>query len=230
MQVNLKLSKLPVPQPVPNPVCSCTATETCANCLFCKAHNTPHGRKSLCEEIVQYLVLQPHQVALAQVMHTFFPGKVVYDDERNICTMLFEALLFEGECAGLTPLSYFIDNVRLTADEKRLYESWRKHTRYGFFAVEHVTPDKEVRLADLSGEHIYRVYETRGTATIKKGSIIARIVPFFKGWMITTESVVSFTGSGLRERLRHAYGVSIPQFLFVQKHLEEHRRRMATCQ
>ena len=155
MQVNRKLSKSPVPQLVPNPVCSCSATETCASCRFCKEHNTPHGRKALCEEIVQYLVLQPpYQLALAQMMHTFFPGKVVYDDERNICTMLFEALLFEGECAGITPLSYFIQNIRLTADEQRLYESWRDHTRYEFFTVERVTPDKELRLADLSGEHL----------------------------------------------------------------------------
>ena len=52
---------------------------------------------------------------------------------------------------------------------------------------------------------------------IKKGSIIvARIVPFFKGWMITTETVLSFTGTGVRERLRNAHGVPIPQFLFVQ--------------
>jgi hypothetical protein len=161
-------------------------------------------------------------------MQAFFPDRVVYDDERDICTMLFEAVLFEDTSAGTTPLSYFIQNAPLSRDEKRLYEAWRMHTRHELFVVERVTPESEILLADLSGEKLYRVYENRGTLTIKQRSvIIARIVPFLKGWMFTTETVVSFSGSGLRD-LRKAYGVAIPQFLFVQKHLEDHRRRMAS--
>jgi hypothetical protein len=40
--------------------------------------------------------------------------------------------------------------------------------------------------------------------------------------MFTTETVISFSGSGLRERLKKAYGATIPQLLFVQKHLKDH--------
>ena len=142
--------------------------------------------------------------------------------------MLFEAVLFEDNSAGITPFSYFLQNAPLSSDEKRLYNAWRTHTRYELFAVDKVIPGKEVHLADLAGEHRYRVYEHLGTATIKEGSIvIARIVPFLNAWMFTTETVISFSDSGLRERLKTAYGVTIPQFLFVQKHLEDHRRRMA---
>jgi hypothetical protein len=66
-------------------------------------------------------------------------------------------------------------------------------------------------------------------APLQPGSvIIARIVPFLKGWMFTTETVLSFSSSGLRDRLHTAYGATIPQLLFVQKHLEDHRRRMAS--
>ena len=161
-------------------------------------------------------------------MQALFPLKVVYDDEKNICTMLFEAVLFEDTSAGTTPFSYFVQHAPLSPDEKRLYEAWHTHTRYEFFAVEKVIPGKEVHLADLAGERRYRVYEHRGTATIKEGSVvIARIVPFLNAWMFTTETIISFSGGGLRERLSKAYGVTIPQFLFVQKHLEDHRRRMA---
>lgn len=221
-----------MPQFVPNPLCSCSAGETCASCLFCETHNTGRDRKALCEKMTHYLVLQPiYQFALAQAMQVFFPNRVVYDDERDICTMLFEAVLFEDNSAGTTPFSYFIQNAPLSGDEKRLYEAWRTHTRHELFVVERVTADNELLLADVSGEKLYQVYEHRGTLTIKPGSvIIARIVPFLKGWMFTTEAVVSFSGSGLRERLQKAYGAAIPQFLFVQKHLEDHRRRMTGVQ
>jgi hypothetical protein len=218
-----------MPKFVDNPFCSCTETDTCASCRFCKAHNTTAGRKALYEKITHYLVLQPIWLhALKQAMDTLFPEKVVYHDEKDICAMLFEAVLFEDNSAGITPFSYFLQNAPLSSDEKRLYNAWRTHTRYEFFAVEKVIPGKEVHLADLAGEHRYRVYEHRGTATIKEGSVvIARIVPFLNAWMFTTETVISFSGSGLRERLEKAYGVTIPQFLFVQRHLEDHRRRMA---
>lgn len=219
-----------MPTLVPNPLCSCSVGATCESCQFCESRNTQQGRKALCEKITNYLVLQPiYQSALAQAMYTFFPDKIVYDDEKDICTMLFEAVLFEDNSTGPTPLSYFIDNAPLSRDEKRFYEAWRKYTRYEFFAVEKVTPDREIVLNDLSGERLYRVHEHRGTATMKAGSIIiARIVPFLKGWMFTTECIISYAGDGIRERLRTAYGEAIPQFLFVRKHLENYRKRMTS--
>jgi hypothetical protein len=101
--------------------------------------------------------------------------------------MLFEAVLFEDNRTGITPLSYFVQNAPLTKDEKRLYEAWRMHTRYGFFTVEKVTPGKELHLTALAHQNRYQVYEHRGTASIKEGSIlIGRIVPFLNAWMFTT--------------------------------------------
>ena len=120
-----------------NRLCSCTETDTCASCRFCKPRNTTQGRKALCEKITNFLVLQPiYQHALAQAMRALFPDKIVYDDEKGICTMLFEAVLFEADSAGTTPFSYFVRHAPLSPDEKRLYEAWRAHTRYEFFAVE----------------------------------------------------------------------------------------------
>ena len=137
-------------------------------------------------------------------------------------------MLFEDTSAGTTPLSYFLQHAPLSGEEKRLYDAWRTHTRHGLFAVESVTPGSEVRLADPSGAQLYRVYEQRGTITLQQGSVIvARIVPFLKGWMFTTEAIVSFSGSGVRDRLHKRYGAAVPQRLFVQQHLEDHRRRMA---
>jgi hypothetical protein len=191
--------------------------------------NTPDGRKALCEKITRFLVLQPfYQSALAQIMRETFPNMVVYDDEKDICTMLFEALLFEYNRTGITPFAYFIDNAPLSIDEKRLYEAWRAHTRYEFFAVEKVTLGKELHIADIAGKNRYRVYENKATASLKEGTvIIARIVPFLNGWMITTEVVVSFSGGAVREQLQKSYGVTIPQFTFVQKYHEDRKRRMA---
>src|SRR5664279_4275175 len=48
--------------------------------------------------------------------------KVIYDDEKDICTMVFESVLFEDTHTGRTPLSYFVNKAPLSADEKRLYE------------------------------------------------------------------------------------------------------------
>jgi hypothetical protein len=217
-----------MPKFAASPLCACTETGTCAGCRFCKAHDTTAGHKALCERITRFLVLQPiYQSALAKAMHAFFPDKVVHDDERDICTMLFEAVLFEDSTAGTTPLSHFVRNAPLSPEEKRLYEAWRRHTRYGFFAVEKVISGKELQLSDLGGENRYRVYEHRAATTIKEGSVvIARIVPFLDAWMFTTETVLSFPG-GARERLQQSYGTAIPQLAFVQKYHEDHKRRMA---
>jgi hypothetical protein len=181
------------------------------------------------EKIIHFLVWKPfYQKALEQAMGRLFPGRVVYDDEKDICTMLFDALLFEGTDTGITPLAYFIDQAVLDDAEKRLYEAWRQHTRYGFFVIEKIIAGKEIHVADLPGRKRYRVYETKGTATMKEGAvIIARIVPFLLGWMITTEMVVSWSGDTARQHVQRKYGAVISQFAFTEKYLAEHRRRMA---
>ena len=139
---------------------------------------------------------------------------------------MFEAVLFEDDRTGITPFCYFADNAPLSADEKRLYEAWRAHTRYEFFVVEKVTPGKELHVTDLAGKNRYGIYEDRGTASIKEGTvIIARIVPFLNRWMITTEMVVSFSGGAVREQLQKSYGTTISQFTFVQKYHEDRKRR-----
>jgi hypothetical protein len=213
---------------VENGLCSCAGNGTCASCCFCLGRNTTDGRKALCEKISRFLVLQPiYQSALASAMHEFFPDKVVHDDEQDICRMLFEALLFEDHHAGMTPISYFLDHAPLSADEKRLYQAWRDRTRYEPLVVEKVTPGKELQLADTAGTTRYRVYESKGSTTIKEGTvIIARLVPFLDGWMITTEVVLSYAGPTLRDQLQEAYGMTLRQLTFVRRHHAEHKRRM----
>jgi hypothetical protein len=213
---------------VDNELCSCRDNDTCASCRFCAAHDTTDGRKALCEKITRFLVFTPfYQAAIADAVQMLFPDRIVYEDEKDICAMLFEAVLFEDNRAGTTPFSYFVQNAPLSAEEQRLYEAWRTRTRYEFFVVEDVLTSEELHLADLGGENRYRVYEHRGTTSIKKGSVvIARIVPFLKGWMITTESVVSFSGSEARERLQTSYGIAIRQLSFARKYHEETKRRM----
>ena len=212
-----------------NHLCSCRGNKTCALCVFCEAYNTSHGRKALCEKISRFLVLVPfYQRALGRGMEKLFPDKVVYDDQKDICRMLFEALLFEDRSGEMTPLAYFVERAILADAEKRLYEAWRDHTRYGFFVVEKIVPGREIHLSDLAGRNRYCVYEAKGTARMQDGMvIIARIVPFLKGWMITTEMVPSWSGSKAREHVRDKYGEGISQFAFTQKYLVEHDRRMA---
>ncbi len=83
-----------------------------------------------------------------------------------------------------------------------------------------------MQFADLAGKTRYRVYESKGSASMKEGTVmIARLVPFLNGWMITTEVVVSFAGTS-RETLKQSYGVSIPQLAFVRKYHADRKRRM----
>src|SRR5882762_973386 len=118
----------------------------------------------------------------------------MYEDEKDICSMLFESVLFEDTHIGKTPLAYFIDNAPLSSQEKHLYQAWRIHTRYEFFLIEKVIPEQEIHLTDLLGKTHYKIYETSGTLTLTEGKvIIARLVPFLDGWMITTEKVISFS-------------------------------------
>ena len=83
-------------------------------------------------------------------------------------------------------------------------------------------------VTDLAGRHRYRIFETKGTATMKEGSvIIARIMPFLKGWMITTEMVPSWSGNAAREQVKRKYGENPSQFEFTRRYLADHRQRMA---
>ena len=58
--------------------------------------------------------------------------------------------------------------------------------------------------------------------------IIARLVPFLNGWMITTEVVLSFAGPTLRDKLQEAYGMTLRQLTFVRRRHAEHKRRMGS--
>ena len=73
---------------VDNALCSCRENETCASCRFCETHNSTGARKALCEKITRFLVLKPlYQNAVAQALPKLFPDRIVYDDEKDICTM-----------------------------------------------------------------------------------------------------------------------------------------------
>jgi hypothetical protein len=220
-----------LPPDAENALCSCAESAPCASCRFCMAHNTTSGRKALCEKITRFLVTQPtYQNALARTMLEFFPKKTIHDDEKDICRMIFEAILFEDATAGTTPLSTFLQRAALSADEQRLYAAWREHTRYGFFVVEKIIVGQEIHASDAFGERRYRIYEHAGTARIKEGEIIvARLVPFAQGWMISTETVLTYQDTpSVRERLRASYGPGIAQFPFVRRYHREHKRRMSS--
>ena len=206
-----------------NGLCSCSEGETCANWRFCETRNSPDGRKSLCEKITRFLVVKPfYQSAIAGIVQKLFPDSIVYDDEKDICTMLFESVLFEDIRTGITPLLYFVNSAPLSGDEKRLYKSWCEQTRYDFFVVEAVVPGKKVHLLD--GENCYRIYESRGTTSMKAGQVIvARTVPFWNGWMII-ETIVSFPSTIARELLRKSHGVRLSQFGLVQKYHKDRKQ------
>jgi hypothetical protein len=213
-----------------NGLCRCQQDEICAHCQFYQEVNTPQGRKALCERINQFLAMQPfYQSILEHWLNVFFPKKAIYDDEKDLCTMLFEALLFDVEQAGQTPLSYFISNAPLSITEKQLYEAWKHKNCFGFFRIEKIIPGTELHLIDLTGKRRYRVYETKATASMKERSIIlARLVPFLQGWMITTEATLSFSGDTAQEKIEKAYGLNIPQLAFIQKYHADNKRKMAS--
>jgi hypothetical protein len=54
--------------------------------------------------------------------------------------------------------------------------------------------------------------------------VIARLVPFLNGWMITSEDIISFSDSDIR-KLSKTYGPAVGQFAFAQKYHEDRKRR-----
>jgi hypothetical protein len=174
-------------------------------------------------------VLQPpYQRAIQKAMEKLFPSKIVYDDEKDICTMLFESVLFEATHAGTTLLSYFVEHASLSTVEKQVYQSWVRQTRFGCFRVEKIVRGKELQLSDLSGEAHYRIFEDRATATLNRGNVmIARIVPFLDGWMITSETILSFPANTTLQQLTKTYGTVADQLLFTRRY---HQSRKAEIQ
>ena len=214
------------PHTAENGLCECTGSTLCVNCRFCESRNTPEGRKALCLRIFHFLVSQPlYEHLVSQALPTIFPNRFIYDDEKDLIAMLFEAVIFDVESDGTTPLAYFLSHAPLDEQEKRLYTAWQAQNRYGFYLVKKIIPEKEIHLTDLAGETAYKVYETSGTRTIKEGSVvIARIVPFLDGWMIYTENIVSF-GNASPEWISQSIGIPIPQLAFIQRYRQERERR-----
>jgi len=214
------------PHTAKNGLCECTGSTLCVNCRFCESKNTPAGRKALSARIFTFLVPQPlYERLVSQALPAIFPSRFVYDDEQDLISMLFEAVIFDVESDGGTPLTYFLSHAPLDEKEKRLYTAWQAHNHYGFYLVKKIIPDKEIHLTDLAGETAYKVYETSGTRTIKEGSVvIARIVPFLDGWMFYTENIVSF-GNTSPEWISQSIGIPIPQLAFIQRYRQERERR-----
>ncbi len=223
---NLRTASAKKPHAANNGLCECTGSTLCVNCRFCESRNTPEGRKALCMRIFHFLVPQPlYEHLVSQALPTIFPNRFVYDDEQDLIAMLFEAVTFDIESDGTTPLAYFLAHALLDEQEKRLYKAWQAHNHYGFYLVKKIIPDKEIHLTDLAGETAYKIYETSGTRTIKEGSVvIARIVPFLDGWMFYTENIVSF-GNASPEWVSQSVGVPIPQLAFIQRYRQEREQR-----
>src|SRR6266567_2961421 len=211
---------------IDNGLCSCIGNKTCANCLFYLKHNTPDKRKALCEKVAEYLVSKPtYQYAVSKALETVFPNKIIYEDEKDICWMIFEAVLFEDVRIGITHFSYFVEHAPLSSGYKRLYEVWNIRNLFGFFIVKKIVPEKEVHLTDLIGKAHFKVYEKQGTSTLKKGAvIIVRIVPFLDGWMFYSETIVSHSGV-TQEWMENSYGVKVSQLMFAQKYRKKHNRQ-----
>ncbi len=130
-------------------------------------------------------------------------------------------MIFEEEYGGETPLSYFLSHAPFDEGRKRLYRAWQTHNRYGFYRVQKIIPEKEVHLTGLAGKTAYKVYETRGTLTIKEGMVvIGRLVPFLDGWMFYTESIVSFANAS-KEWTAQSADTSVPQLIFVKRYRQD---------
>ncbi len=206
-----------------NGLCFCKGTKRCVTCRLCLAHNRTSGRKDLGKKIVDFLVLQPmYQHLLLEIIPTEFPGHIIYDDEKPIVSMMFEAITFETSYQGETPLTFFVNNAPLGKDYKRLYQSWITENRYGFFVVQKIIPGKEIHLTDLARKNSYKVYETKGTHTIKERVVVVgRIVPFLDGWMFYTETIVSFS-TVKQDFMTRAAHVPIPQLDFIRSYHKRH--------
>jgi hypothetical protein len=208
-----------------NGLCLCKGKQTCINCVFCLQHHSPQGRKALAATIMNFLVFTPvYQRLVEEWVQEVFPGKIIYEDEKEIASMLFEAVTFEAEHDGYTPFAYFLTHAQLSEEQRRLYAAWQANTRFGFFKIGKIIPLQEVHLTDIAGVHTYKVYETQGTRTLKEGMVVvARLVPFLDGWMFLTESIVSY--SSLNEELaQKSQGVPIRQLAFVKWYRQKYNQ------
>src|SRR6266702_6536166 len=116
------LGKPQKPHAAKNGLCECTGSTLCVNCLFCESKNTPAGRKALSARIFTFLVPQPlYERLVSQALPAIFPSRFVYDDEQDLISMLFEAVIFDVASGGGTPLAYFLSHAPLDEQKKRLY-------------------------------------------------------------------------------------------------------------
>jgi tetratricopeptide (TPR) repeat protein len=117
-----------------------------------------------------------------------------FEVDENEAGSIIDALMFEGDYQGKSPLAYFINNAPLTQEEREMYQSWLAKTRYSVFEIKEVMFGKNLVAIDLLTKETLVIYEKLATYDTLAGEVITgRIVPFADAWMFTGGTNIKLT-------------------------------------
>ena len=101
------------------------------------------------------------------------------------------------------------------ADVVRVFPGGEDRTRSGASAFR-----------SFQREAHYRILEDRATASLRQGDVmIARIVPFLDGWMITSETILRFPANTTLPPLTQTYGTVADQLRFTRAYHQSRKQR-----
>ncbi len=117
-----------------------------------------------------------------------------FEMEEDEITSIIDAVMFEGEYQGESPLAYFVKHAPLSSTEKQTYQDWLEKTRYSVFEVKEIVIGKSIRVVDLLTTESFVIYEQLATYDLQPGAAVTgRIVPFADAWMFTGGTNIKLT-------------------------------------
>lgn len=113
----------------------------------------------------------------------FGTKKQVEEEEIN---NLIEALVFEADFKGKTPLQLFLEQASLQEEQKVYYLRWFKESIFSIFKVISIDLGQTIMVKDLFDQKTYTIHEKLATYSLEPGMIIfTRIIPHKTLWVFT---------------------------------------------
>lgn len=180
-----------------NDPCPCGSGKKYKKCCLSKDESANYQlqtKTGLVGKAMDWVMSQDYlKNALQPFLKEFIAGKKEVTEYE--IDPLMDTFLFEQKVDGLVPLAHFVQKALLTADEKKLYQSWLDKGFFGIFEVLDFNLGQNITVKNLVNDQSYLVLERMGSYGVEKGMIIfGRILPLDANyWMFSGGLIHSYS-------------------------------------
>lgn len=189
-----------------NDPCPCGSGKKYKNCCFGKDELDDKARScNLMSYVADWILEQPElKNEFEKVLEVHTKDSPLSDIKLNT---IMDAFIFDYKLPnGKTPFRYFLDNAKLSPNDRSTYENFENNIFSIFEALE-VYRGQGIKLQDLLWNKQYFVREKKGTYQLKPGCILFCRVVLFKSYFIilspAPEVLQQEAGYSIKRGLKH---------------------------